>query len=230
MMKEKISYSSRQRLPESLPEYQFGTRLKQEMRKKGITQAALARMMNVSESTVKDWCQHYTFPNEMNLCELCRIFAPCSFDYFHGNIDEPNYDIKFIMEYTGLSDTAVQYLHDLNAYSRQATPTPADKEKSKQAYREMFGTEPHPDFADILNELLCDNSGFTEILQHILNAERMKSEYDEFNVSLPRDASSESVREYANKQSLRELYYEKDKQTAIEGFRDFIESFLPPIR
>ncbi len=111
--KEKAEFSTRTRIPKSQPEYKFGTRLKNEMKKKGMKAAQLADKMGVSIDTVNDWRQHYTFPNEMNLGELCRIFAPCSVDYFHGNIDEPSYDVKFIMEYTGLSADAVERLHKL---------------------------------------------------------------------------------------------------------------------
>lgn len=226
--KERKTYSSRERLPESLPEYVFADRLKEQMKQKGITQAELAGMMNVSESTVKDWCQHYTFPSEMNLGELCRIFAPCSADYFHGTIEEPNYDVQFVMDYTGLSDTAVEYLHQLTAYSRQLGRNV--KKLSNQMYREDFGQEPHPDFSDVLNVLFREESGFTQVLQNIIAAERMKSEYAEFNVPLPDDTPVEDVRTQSNKQELRELYFEKYKAVARELFNRFIESFLPPVR
>ena len=224
--KEKTENYVRTRYAASSPEYRFGTRLSTEMKKKGLSTSKLAELMNVSESAVKDWRQHYTIPKQAHLDELCRIFAPCSADYFLGTIDAPNYDVKYIMEYTGLSAAAVQYLHDLNACSS----SPEVKEKSKRIYLEMFGTDMFSDFLDVLNRLLCNESGFTEVLTHILDAERMKSEYDGFSDSLPREASAEETNEYINKQSLRELYYEKDKQFATEGFRDFVESFLPSIR
>lgn len=109
--KDSISYSTRERLPEDAPEYRFADRLKAQMKKKHITQKQLAEAMNVSIDTVRDWCQHYTFPSQLNLGMLCEIFAPCSADYFHGIIEEPSYDVKFVMEYTGLSKEAVVNLH-----------------------------------------------------------------------------------------------------------------------
>ena len=97
-------------------------------------------------------------------------------------------------------------------------------------YREDFGQEPHPDFSDVLNVLFREESGFTQVLQNIIAAERMKSEYDEFNVPLPDDTPVEDVRTQSNKQELRELYFEKYKAVARELFNRFIESFLPPVR
>lgn len=227
--KEKATYSSRQKLSETSPEYKFGTRLKKEMKKKGMSQSDLAQMMNVSESAVKDWCQHYTFPNEMNLGELCRIFAPCSMDYFHGNIDEPNYDMQFVMKYTGLSETAVQFLHDLLPQQRKILSMPIERSHYKQEYREMFGEEPPMDYYDILNSLLNGESGLIKILQLISRANRMRIEYDEYSKVKFTEDSFERERASLNRQALRELRFEKDKQAAVDHFKDFIEHLLPSI-
>ena len=118
MNKEKRKNYVRTKYAESSPEYQFGTRLSKEMKKKGLSTSKLAEMMDVSESAVKDWRQHYTIPKQAHLDALCRIFAPCSNDYFLGTIDAPSHNVKFIMEYTGLSAAAVQYLHGLNEQER----------------------------------------------------------------------------------------------------------------
>lgn len=117
--RENTKYSSRNAYKKTDPLYKFGTRLKAQMKKKGIRkQAVLAEMMDVSESSIKDWVQHYTFPGYDNLAKLCRIFAPCSADYFMGTIEEPNYDLQFIMNYTGLSSDAIERLHTLYIESK----------------------------------------------------------------------------------------------------------------
>ena len=171
--KEKTPYRSRQKLPETAPEYKFGTRLKKEMAKKGMTQAALARMMGVTEGTVADWCQHYTFPSDLNLGELCRIFAPCSIDYFHGNIDEPSYDVKFIMEYTGLSSDAVESLHklkyaiDFDNREREREEALYQEELKKNPMSGGYTFSSNPDeiiardrakrIVQLLNTMLCED-------------------------------------------------------------------------
>ncbi len=226
--KEKAAYSSRQKLSETSPEYKFGTRLKKEMKKKGMSQSDLAQMMNVSESAVKDWCQHYTFPNEMNLGELCRIFAPCSMDYFHGNIDEPNYDIQFVMKYTGLSETAVQYLYDFAHIDGDISP--GERQRQKQLYRDMFGMEIRLSYSDILDVLLSDDSGFTEVLLCIAEADASLLEYMEHKKAFNSNGDLrdlESVTNYTNTQALSEMRFRDAKAAAVDRFRDCIYELLP---
>lgn len=114
--KESEEYSTTKKIPESEAEYKFGDRLREQMKRHGYTQQKLADEMNVTLYTVRSWCQHYAIPSLPRLAELCRIFAPCSLDYFLGNIEEPNYDIKFFSEYTGLTPEAVQKLHETKNY------------------------------------------------------------------------------------------------------------------
>ena len=110
MKKEKRIFNSRTRIPEDSPQYQFGSRLKERMKEKGITQDQLAEMLGVSSDTVKGWCQHYTFPEYTNLGKLCEIFRPYSIDYFYGIVDAPNYDMQFVSDFTGLTPEAVYAL------------------------------------------------------------------------------------------------------------------------
>lgn len=114
MKKVKEAGYSRARISPDSPEYKFADRLKEEMHKKRMTQEDLARQMDVSLDTVKNWCQHYTFPKDLQLGKLCEIFKPCSVDYFHGTIDAPNWDIQSVADFTGLSPEAVNVLTRLN--------------------------------------------------------------------------------------------------------------------
>lgn len=169
--KESKEYQSRKRLP--MPKYLFADRLKAEMKKKGYTQDKLADLMGVSKNTVYDWCQHYTFPSDMNLGQLCIIFAPCSADYFHGTIDAPNYDIKFVMEYTGLSQETVQYLHGLKAKPAEVKLPrfgPSDYTEEKEGTRVRHIGQLADTFevnrVKILDKLLR-NDDFTKILDEL---------------------------------------------------------------
>lgn len=118
MKKVKEAGYSRARISPDSPEYKFADRLKEEMHKKRMTQEDLARQMDVSLDTVKNWCQHYTFPKDLQLGKLCEIFKPCSVDYFHGTIDAPNWDIQSVADFTGLSPEAVKTLIDIRGGSK----------------------------------------------------------------------------------------------------------------
>ena len=170
--KEKEKHSSRTKIPKTSPEYKFGTRLKEQMNKKGMKQKDLVDKMGVSESTVKDWYQHYKFPSEMNLAELCRIFAPCSMDYFHGNIDEPNYDVNFIVEYTGLSVEAVEQLHELKTKSATTVlPRFGPEEWTEEKDGEIIQHIGSSDFIDVnlagILDKLLRNDDFVKLLKQL---------------------------------------------------------------
>ena len=123
-MKKVQEYSSRKRIPEDSPTYRFADRLKAQMTLKGMTQKDLSYQMDVSEYTVRNWCQHYSFPEYLHLARLCEIFKPCSVDYFYGLTDDaaPNMNIQSVADYTGLTPAAVTALkkariEDINVIS-----------------------------------------------------------------------------------------------------------------
>lgn len=111
-MKKVQEFSSRKRIPEDSPTYKFADRLKAQMTLKGMTQKDLSYQMDVSEYTVRNWCQHYSFPEYLHLARLCEIFKPCSVDYFYGLTDDaaPNMNIQSVADYTGLTPAAVTAL------------------------------------------------------------------------------------------------------------------------
>lgn len=110
-MAEKIG---RKKIAADSSEHLFAERLQKQMKKHGnMTQKELAEKIGVSKDIVWDWVNGYKFPEYKNLSKLCDLFSPCSVDYFYGKIEEPNYDLKFISEYTGLSPERIQYLHNM---------------------------------------------------------------------------------------------------------------------
>ena len=111
--KEKKEYCSRTYFSKTDRRYKFGDRLKAEMTKKGLRQKDLADLVGVKIDSVREWCQHQSFPQEKHFIKICEIFAPCKPEYFYGVVDAPSYDVKFIMDYTGLSADAIEYLHSL---------------------------------------------------------------------------------------------------------------------
>jgi transcriptional regulator with XRE-family HTH domain len=53
----------------------IGERIEQLRSKLGMSQAVLAAQMNVTRGTVSNWERGITFPNWLDLQELCRIFS-----------------------------------------------------------------------------------------------------------------------------------------------------------
>ena len=60
-------------------------RIKQLREQKGLTQAALARMLNVTRSSVNAWEMGISVPSVQNLLELSQIFH-ASVDYLIGTV------------------------------------------------------------------------------------------------------------------------------------------------
>lgn len=64
-----------------------GSNIASERVRAGMTQAQLAKRLNVSESAVKSWEQFRHEPKSSNICEMATIFG-CSVDYLLGRSNE----------------------------------------------------------------------------------------------------------------------------------------------
>jgi hypothetical protein len=112
--KKKIekNYANRTKFEKDDKRYSFGIKLCERMGEKGYTAESLKGILDEmlpkapSLQTIRDWMQQKAFPDDSKtMAALCYIFRPYSFEYFSGIIDEePNRDIQFIKEHTGLPD------------------------------------------------------------------------------------------------------------------------------
>ena len=64
----------------------FGNRLKGLMKERGITNAELADVFEVSEKVIKRWCEGLSSPNIDNLILVAKLFN-VRVDYMLGVID-----------------------------------------------------------------------------------------------------------------------------------------------
>ena len=102
----------------------FAKGLKRARKKAGYrTQADLAAALDASGldmtiDTVMNWEQGKSCPSLENFMKLCDFFG-CSSDYLLYRIEEKNHDLKYICDYTGLSEEAVEALHWLKETYQQ---------------------------------------------------------------------------------------------------------------
>lgn len=85
--------------------------LKRARKRAGYTQVELAKMLNVSIKTIMNWEQGIATPAVDTLIGLCDLYE-CDLDYLMGKIDCRTHDVQEIHEYTGLSEQAIETLHE----------------------------------------------------------------------------------------------------------------------
>lgn len=92
----------------------FPSRLRALREEKGISQANLASLLGVSKSTIGLYETGDTLPDIETADKLCDCFG-VSADYLLGRSPTKSQDIKTreVCAYTGLSEVAVNWLHDL---------------------------------------------------------------------------------------------------------------------
>lgn len=214
MKKVKEAGYSRARISPDSPEYKFADRLKEEMHKKGMTQEYLARQMDVSLDTVKNWCQHYTFPKELQMGRLCEIFKPCSVDYFHGTIDAPNWDLQSVADFTGLSPTAVNVLTKLDLSSLFCITKILEEmdNDNSSAYEVLWNTHEYLMLHSEENPLSTTDEGYKYILKMCRDniSEKMDKLLYEMSNRLKEEYQLEYNYLYANNEQKPELVSTKE--------------------
>lgn len=91
----------------------FRFRLNMAMRERGIKQKELAASLSVSENMISYYCNGDRVPNLVRLKEIAQCLN-VSTDYLLGLTDNmtTNKEIDFIANYTGMTEAAIQNLHD----------------------------------------------------------------------------------------------------------------------
>lgn len=80
-------------------------------------QETFADFLGVKLNTYRKWEQGAKYPSDMNLKNILEKTG-ADLDYFSKEIKEKNRDLKFVCEYTGLSEKAVEVLHFLSEGSQ----------------------------------------------------------------------------------------------------------------
>lgn len=78
--------------------------------KYGYTQDQVAQKIGSTTKTYRTWEKGRTSPDVDNLIRLSELYDNVSTDYLLGLIEEKNHDLKFICDYTGLSEDSVEEL------------------------------------------------------------------------------------------------------------------------
>ena len=91
---------------------EFLDRFLEQNRKKPMTQAKLAEEIGVARSTVAGWLAGASKPGMDDLIKLAKFYG-VSTDYLLGlsGTESPDVTVRAAMEYTGLSEAAVERLH-----------------------------------------------------------------------------------------------------------------------
>ena len=97
----------------------------------GKTQEQLARALGVSRPTISGWLDGKNVPDIISLTRIAEYFD-VSADYLLGLSEtvSPDVNLRAAVEYTGLSEAAVERLHDGFDYSEHLQPKKSDAEKS----------------------------------------------------------------------------------------------------
>ena len=96
----------------------LGEKLKNLRKTKGETQEQVAHNIGCTVKTYREWEHDTNIPRSDYLDALVRYFD-VDMDHLIGRIEEGTHDKKFICEYTGLSEEAIELLH-LAAVSEEA--------------------------------------------------------------------------------------------------------------
>lgn len=93
----------------------FPTRLRDLRNSKGMSQATLAKELNVSKSTIGLWETGDTLPDAKSLYALAKIFGVSS-DYLLclSDVSSTDADVAAVCEATGLEEEIVEYFMDCN--------------------------------------------------------------------------------------------------------------------
>lgn len=86
-----------------------GEHLKIQREKHGYTQQKLSDLLGCTAKTYRSWELGKTMISSEFLIQLSDLFD-VSCDYLIGKIEEKDHDVKFVCEYTGLSEHSVEAL------------------------------------------------------------------------------------------------------------------------
>lgn len=92
---------------------EFGKRIAARRKAVGFkSQEAFSETLGVDRSTVSAWESGRNIPDLPTIQNLCKLLS-CDLGHLLGDYDEPEKDIHFVCEYTGLSEKGLQGLRDL---------------------------------------------------------------------------------------------------------------------
>lgn len=190
-------------------------KLKQALHEKrtaaGLTIKALAEKVGKNVRTISDIDdpENEKYPDLKTLIDLCH-FYDCDIDALFGNLNYSKHDLKYICEYTGLSENAVNDLHnDQLAISERESAADSYKYSDPHGYGEFISELMQYGIIDILSRY-CSHSCISKIsvtspyIQQLSQFDSEKQLFNTFTKKLnekPNPALSDRIRVMATELS-----------------------------
>lgn len=127
----------------------IGQRINEALAFRNVKQKELAKELGVKDNVVSYWCSGTRTPNVQQIIQISKILN-VSADYLLGSSEAKtsNIELKAICDYTGLTEEAVNKLHEL------CTPEKCDNIDDKILFDEEFAKKSAAENKKIINDFL----------------------------------------------------------------------------
>ncbi len=152
----------------------IGIQLKNRMAEKGINKTQLAEVSGLSRQTVLNVINGRTkkgfSPNTLQaLCDALE----CDMSYLLGEIQYSTHDLKFICEYTGLTEKSVKKLHKAKDFRKPTIEeggfVPTEEDLKEREYEKMLINNYPGEFfyIDVLNQIISNSKLVNKIGEYL---------------------------------------------------------------
>ena len=99
----------------------IGSRINSALAMNNTLQKELAKQLNVKDNIVSYWCKGDRTPNTTQIIQIAN-YLNVSTDYLLGVTDvaTTDKDLKFVCDYTGLKEEAINNLHNIKKYNNNS--------------------------------------------------------------------------------------------------------------
>lgn len=201
----------------------YGENYKRLRTDKGLTQKELAKALNIVHSTISDIEKSKNPPTIEQLQAYHKYFG-VSYEYLLGETYVMKPDLQLICEYTGLSENAVEKLHEF--YTAEYGHRYVERVNKSV---EIEGIENCPEFNDyamnFINHLITDDD-FANIIKR---AVKLKEDIAEMKATIPDDESNEQAQMLLTRQNRKILLRAKKFVVTDNGYIDLMKEKMKSI-
>lgn len=133
----------------------IGERIKENRKRMKLSQPELLKKVYLSENTVaslRKWERGERLPDLTTLARMAELFE-CDIGYLLGDYDESDFSAHKVCEYTGLSERAIDVLHNLDCSGFGAVIVSMSGTKSRTTLQILDKLIVSEKFSDMFNEL-----------------------------------------------------------------------------
>ncbi|EXM39592.1 transcriptional regulator [Ruminococcus albus SY3] len=189
------------------------------------SQKVLADHLEVKPNVVSDFCHGKRTPNTEQIVKIADFFN-VSADYLLNmtNIQTTDTDLQAVCKYTGLSENAVEKLHEF--YTAEYGHRYVERINKSV---EIESIENCPEFNDyamnFINHLITDDD-FANIIKR---AVKLKEDIAEMKATIPDDESNEQAQMLLTRQNRKILLRAKRFVVTDDGYIDLMKEKLKSI-